>query len=73
MQQTYDLAGFTLVLNKITMISAIFEADNNEGWQFNVRFVSGEKIAVKNPDRARNALDRELLIQAINQALAGSG
>lgn len=73
MQQTYDLAGFTLVLNKITMISAVFEADNNEGWQFNVRFVSGEKIAVKNPDRARNALDRELLIQAINQASAGSG
>ena len=72
MQQTYDIAGFTLVLNKITMISAVFEADKNEGWQFNVRFVSGEKIAVKNPDRARNALDRELLIQAINQALAGS-
>ena len=67
MQRTYDLAGFTLVLDKVTLISAIFEADNKEGWQFNVRFVSGEKIAVKNPDRARAALDRELLIQAINQ------
>ncbi len=67
MQPTYDIAGFTLVLSKITLISAIFEAENNEGWQFNIRFVSGEKIAVKQPDRARISLDRDLLVQAINQ------
>ena len=67
MQRTYDIAGFTIVLDKVTLISAVFEADHSEGWQFNVRFVSGEKIAVKNPDRARNALDRDLLIQALNK------
>ena len=67
MQRTHDIAGFTLVLDKVTLVSAIFETDNNEGWQFNVRFVSGEKIAVKQADRAQAALKRELLIQAINQ------
>ncbi|MEM1081340.1 MAG: hypothetical protein AAGH65_07140 [Pseudomonadota bacterium] len=69
MQATYDIAGFTVVLDKITLVSAIFEADQAEGWQFNVRFVSGEKIAVKHPDRARTVLDRDLLVQALNQRL----
>lgn len=65
-QRTYDIAGFTLVLDKITMISNLFEADGNEGWQFNVRLVSGARVAVKRPDRASAVLDRELLIKAIN-------
>jgi len=64
--RTYDISGFTVVLDKITMISAVFEADNSEGWQFNVRLVSGGRIAVKRPDRSRAMLDRELLIKAIN-------
>jgi len=66
--KTYDIAGFTLVLDKIAMISAIFEAENEEGWQFNVRLVSGDRVIVKRPDRARATLDRELLIKAIHEA-----
>jgi len=66
--KTYEIAGFTLVLDKIMMISAVFEADNEEGWQFNVRLVSGGRIAVKRPDRSQATLDRELLIKAINEA-----
>lgn len=66
--KTYEIAGFALVLDKIMMISAVFEADNNEGWQFNVRLVSGGRIAVKRPDRSQATLDRELLIKAINEA-----
>ncbi len=68
MSKTYDIAGFTIVRDKITMISAVFQAGNDEGWQFNVRLVSGDRVLVKRPDRARATLDRELLVKAINEA-----
>ena len=67
MKKTYDIAGFTLVLDKITMISAVFEAKDDEGWQFNIRLVSGDFLPVKRPDRARATLDRELLAKAISR------
>ena len=67
MKSTYDIAGFTIVLDKITMISAVFQAKNDEGWQFNIRLVSGDFLPVKRPDRAKATLDRELLVKAINE------
>lgn len=67
MKNTYDIAGFTIVLDKITMISAVFEANNSEGWQFNIRLVSGDFLPVKRPDRARATLDRDLLVKAISE------
>jgi len=67
MKNTYDIAGFTIVLDKITMISAVFQAKNDEGWQFNIRLVSGDFLPVKRPDRAKATLDRELLVKAINE------
>lgn len=66
--KTYDIAGFTLVLDKIALVSAVFEASDNEGWQFNVRMLSGHRVAIKRPDRNRAMLDRELLVKAINEA-----
>jgi len=71
MKSTYDIAGFTIVLDKITMISAVFEAKNGEGWQFNIRLVSGDFLPVKRPDRATATLDRELLVKAINELHGG--
>lgn len=65
--RTHDVTGFTLVLDKIAMVSAVFEAKNNEGWAFNVRLVSGDRIAIKKPDRNSAVLERELLIKALNQ------
>lgn len=64
--RTYDIGGFTLVLDKIVLVSAVFEARDGEGWQFNVRLISGGRIPVKRPDRARAVLDRDLLVQALN-------
>lgn len=69
-KRTYDIAGFTLVLDKITLISPVFQADNEEGWQFNVRLSSGARLPVKRPDRSRATLDRELLVKALNDANA---
>jgi hypothetical protein len=64
-QRTYDVAGYTLVLDKIVMVSSVFEARNNEGWAFNIRLV-GARVAIKKPDRNQAVLERELLIKAIN-------
>ena len=71
MKNTYNIAGFTIVLDKITMISAVFQARNDEGWQFNIRLVSGDFLPVKRPDRAKATLDRELLVRAINEQKDG--
>jgi len=43
-----------------------FEAKNGEGWQFNVRLVSGDHLPIKRPDRSRAVLDRDLLVKALN-------
>lgn len=64
--KTYDLAGYTLVLDKIAMVSAVFKSAQNEGWQFNIQLVSGQRVAITRPDRAQALLDRELLVKAIN-------
>jgi hypothetical protein len=63
--KTYDIAGFTVVMDKITLVSAVFESKNEEGWQFNIRLVSGEHVPIKRPDRAKATLDREMLIKAL--------
>ncbi len=65
--KTYDIAGFTIVLDKVTMVSNVFEAKNEEGWQFNIRMVSGDHVPIKRPDRSRAMLDRELLVKALNE------
>lgn len=64
--RTYDIAGVTLVLDKVALVTGVFEAADGEGWQFNVRLVSGGRVPVKRPDRARAVLDRDLLVQALN-------
>lgn len=66
--KTYDIAGFTLVLEKVELVSGVFEAKDKEGWQFNVRMSSGNRVPVKRPDRARAMLDRDLLVKALAEA-----
>ena len=66
-KKTHELQGYTLVLNKIVFVTAIFNADDNEGAQFNVGFGSNTRIPVKYPNRADATLARSLLIQTINK------
>lgn len=65
-RDTYDVSGFTLVLDKVVMVSAVFEAENGEGWQFNIRMVSGMRVPAKRPTRAEAILERQLFIRALN-------
>jgi len=72
MKRTYDVQGFTLCLNKVVMLSSIFEADRDEGWQFNIRLVGDVRLQIKQPTRAAALLEREMLVRALNGAEAES-
>jgi len=65
--KTYELKGYTLVLDKIVFISAVFTADHEEGKQFNVRMV-GDMLKFKFPTHEDAVLARQLLIKAMKEA-----
>lgn len=67
---THDLQGYTVVLDKVAFITRVFEAEAGEGFQFNIRFAADARLTPKYPTREEAELHRQLLIQAINQALA---
>ncbi len=64
--KTYDLKGYTLVLEKIVFVSAVFTANHDEGKQFNVRLV-GDLLKFKFPNHADAVLARELLVKAMKE------
>lgn len=64
--RTYNLQGYTLVIDKIRFVTALFTADDNEGVQFNVGFGGETRIVAKFPTRAEATLARELLVKALN-------
>ncbi len=66
MTRTYDIQGFTVCLDKVVMLSAVFEADNAEGWQFNIRLDGDVRLQVKQPTRASALLERQMLVRALN-------
>lgn len=63
----YDLKGFTLVLDKVVFISAVFVADNQKNSQFNVRMI-GDLLHFKFANHAEAVLARGLLVKALKEA-----
>jgi dimethylglycine dehydrogenase len=61
------LQGYTIVLNKVVLITRVFEAEDSEGYQFNVRFTGALRLAPKFPTRHEADLQRSLLIKALNE------
>jgi hypothetical protein len=66
-ERTHDLQGFTVVLDKVVLLSTVFEAENGEGWQFNVRLLGDVRLQIKKPTRADALLERQMLVRALNQ------
>ena len=64
-REIYEVQGFVVVLDKIQFISRIFEARENEGFQFNIRFSGESLLSIKSATRADATLERELLIKAL--------
>ena len=65
LREIYEIQGFTIVLDKVQFISRIFEARDNEGFQFNIRFAGESLLSIKSATRTDATLERELLVKAL--------
>lgn len=61
----YDLQGFAVVLDKVSLVSRVFAADNNEGYQFNITFSNELRLPVKFPTRNDADLERQMFLKAL--------
>ncbi|MEE4173596.1 MAG: hypothetical protein V2I57_05035 [Xanthomonadales bacterium] len=66
-RSTYELQGYTLVLDHVALITRVFEAEGGEGYQFNVRFVADIRLSPRFPTREEAELARGLLVQAVRE------
>ena len=64
-RSVYELQGFAIVLDKVTLVSQVFAADNNEGYQFNITFSGDLRLPVKYPTRTDADLERQLFLKAL--------
>lgn len=63
----YEIQGYAIVLDKVTFLTRVFKAEDNEGFQFNIRFSGDLRLAPKFPTRHEADLQRSLLINALNE------
>ncbi len=64
-EKIYEVQGYAIVLNKVIFLTRVFEADDGEGFQFNIRFAGDLRLAPKFPTRHEADLQRSLLIKAL--------
>ncbi len=67
-RSVYDLQGYAIVLDKIVFVTRVFEAESEEGFQFNLRFAGDARLAPKFPTRHEADLQRELLLKALRES-----
>ena len=63
----YEMQGFAIVLGKVALISRVFEAENKEGYQFNITFSAELRLPVKFPTRIDADLERQLFLKALKK------
>jgi len=64
----YELQGFAITLDKVVLVSRVFTADNNEGYQFNISFSSELRLPAKFPTRTDADLERQLFLKALKES-----
>ena len=62
----YELQGYAIALDKVVFVTRVFEAEDGEGFQFNVRFGGDLRLSPKFPARHEADLQRSLLLKALN-------
>lgn len=60
-----EIQGYAIVVDKVCFVTRVFEADGNEGFQFNVSFAGDQRLALKFSTRHDAELERELLLKSI--------
>ena len=66
-EKVYEIQGYAIVLDKVTFLTRVFEAEEGEGFQFNIRFAGDLRLAPKFATRPEADLQRRLLIRALNE------
>ncbi len=61
----YELQGFAIALDKVALVSRVFDADNKEGYQFNIIFNAELRLPMKFPTRNEADLERQLFLSAL--------
>lgn len=61
----HELQGYAIVLDKIVFVTRVFEADEGEGFQFNIRFSGDLRLSPKFATRHEADLQRSLLLRAL--------
>jgi len=64
-RNVYEIQGYAIAIDKISFLTRVFKADDEEGFQFNIRFSENLLLAPKFPSRHEADLQRELLLQAM--------
>lgn len=64
--RVYDLQGYSIVLNKVIFLTRVFQAEEGEGYQFNIRFSGDLRLSPKFPTRHEADLQRSLLVKALD-------
>ena len=65
-ERVYEIQGYAIVLDKVTFLTRVFKAEDEEGFQFNIRFSGELRLTPKFPTRHEADLERSLLISALN-------
>jgi hypothetical protein len=66
--KVYELQGYAIVLDKVVFLTRVFAAEDEEGYQFNIRFTGDLRLAPRFPTRHEADLQRSLLLQALNDS-----
>ena len=64
----YELQGFAIALDRVILVSRVFAADNNEGYQFNITFGNELRLPAKFPTRTDADLERQLFLKALKES-----
>ncbi len=64
-RDVYEIQRYAIVLDKVIHVTRVFEAENNEGFQFNIRLSGDMRLTLKYPDLAEATLQRDLFIKAL--------
>ena len=66
--RVHEIQGYAIVLDKVVFVTRIFTAEEDEGYQFNIRFTGDLRLAPRFATRHEAELQRSLLLQAINDS-----
>jgi len=66
-KRVFELQGYAIVLDKVVLVTRVFEAEDGEGYQFNIRFGGEIRLSPRFPTRHEADLQRSLLVNALNE------